>query len=412
MNQFLYRPVAAIESNDPNQGDKITRYRLERLLFGCDSSKLTELEAFSLCSKVYNICRQQEKGLVPPVSKSSLQTTSKLKQILHEENFIKSFGPANAFLRLKVKNPVVNTIITELIYKYLTCIIVEKNEKGNDTLRHLVMRTMIRNQNWVFLYFQPQPPAPEPEVEAEVYGSEEEMLAAFARKQVAAAKRKRSADEQLMTDEEPTNKKAKICETVEHEDMKGLYDIPTDTKINQYYPTVMELLDFDNPVLKQCLITKFQIDKILVVPKLNEIILQQSTLEKVVPDGFEVVGIDLEGKPSKLNPGCDNLASDQVVVRYIDNLDNIRTCNSPHQDEEIAYWGGKDIRERWSLFSKQLDKIETEKVEKKKEAFPNFGRVPGCSLPVYLSAQEVNVPTSLPDIESFLASRGVSLVRQ
>jgi len=407
---FMFRHGGLdIEPNDPNQADKITRYRLERLLFDCDFSKLTEQESFSLCSKVNNILQQLEKNLVPKVSKCSLETIGKLKQILNEETFIKSFGPTNAFLRLKVNNPIVKKIITELIYKYLNCIIVEKKEKTNETLRQLVMRTMIRNQNWVFLYFQPQPPAPEPEVEAEVYSSEEEMLAAFKRKEeAAAAKRKRSTEEQL-TEEEPSNKKAKISETAENEEKEGLYDIPSDTKINPYYPTVMELMDFDNEVLKQCLITKFQIDKILVVPKLDEIIFQQSSLEKVVPNGFEVVGIDIEGKPSKIDLGCDNLATDQVVVRYIDNLENIRI--SPHLDE-IAYWGGKDIRERWSLFSKQLDKIETEKGEKKKQAFPNFGQLQGCSLPVYLTAQEATVPTSLPDIQTVLASRGVSLVPQ
>ena len=339
--------------------ERISRYRLETLLFGCDVTILLEEEAFSLCAKIFKILRQQEKDLFPTVAKMTLYNLELLKKVLKEDKVINSFGPASAFLRLKVNNPLVKTIVTELVYNCLTCIIVDKKVEKIKAFKRFMLSTY--RQDWGFTHFNPPLPPPETNVDAEIYGSKEEMLAAFERK-AATAKRKRSAEHSL-TEDEPGNKKSKTSPVITETPVeKSIYDMPVNGKINPYFPTVLELLDFDNLILKQYMIKKFQIDKFLVVPKLYDFLKQHSTMKDFVPDGFEVLGTDSEGIPFKHNPYCDGPCSDIAQVKYIENLEKryLNTLQVTHF-KEVVFWGRKDIRDRWSNFSEQLEEIEIEK---------------------------------------------------
>jgi hypothetical protein len=219
-----------------SNSEVITRYRLERLLHGCDVRSITEAEAFTICCKVHKIIRQWKCDLVPPVSKTTLHYVRKCKEILKEETRIKYFGPISAFLRIKVNDPRVINIVKSIIFRYLSCMFVEKNEKEtNNLLRHLILNSM-GQQNWVFSFFEQQR-LPVSDPEAKVYGSEADMLAAVSRKRAAEqangdepTNKKGKTAAKSTTADETTNKKAKTADKRSAEEATG--DETTNEKEN------------------------------------------------------------------------------------------------------------------------------------------------------------------------------------
>eukprot|EP00088_Acartia_fossae_P045575 TRINITY_DN4909_c0_g1_i10.p1 TRINITY_DN4909_c0_g1~~TRINITY_DN4909_c0_g1_i10.p1 ORF type:complete len:524 (-),score=89.78 TRINITY_DN4909_c0_g1_i10:202-1773(-) len=423
---------------------RVTNYRLERVSHGFDPKKMSESEAFALMSKLHKISRQHKDGLVPEVPQQTFTNTRKLKKMLDEKEGVKSLGPLEAFVRIKVKNPLVNTIVSEVINRYLPAIIVDKAEKTNRVLQELVIKSMFTRQDWVFIYFKPPDNSEifKDAPKAMVYESEADMERALRDSQLwetqprhtkmvnagssavmaiksdlentsvnsPRVRRKRLADA-ASSDDQPGPSSAKVAkldqeyesdeEDEDEPEEPTIYSECRPTTTNPHYPTLLELLDIDHDAIRQALITKFAIDKVLVVPKLDEILLQQSSCSDSIPQNFDAVGRDQDGNLSKINPSVDVHVSDQAVVRFIENI-----VNNDKNDQQLIFWGGKDIRHRWSKFSEQLAEAEKDKLQLKKDEI-------SCSIPALAGTSKgaFKLPENMTEIEALLASRGISVVR-
>jgi len=329
--------------------------------------------------------------------------------------------------------------VTEILSKYLTSIIVDKAEKDNQKLQIFVMRAMATGQNWVFRYFHPDQ---DPEfAHAEIYASEEE-----ARRATMKTEQKsnpppscvtlftKSADSSVTTEKPASNsshdnettvsseesdsnqklkrkrtdedgeitKKQKVEDDEDPPEMEeSIYT--SDVKLtNPNFPTILELLDIDHPVVEEALVSRFHIDKILVVPRLEEFILHQEKYADLVQGGLEIIGRDQDGNVSKINPERDFYVTDNAVVGYIDNIVSIE-----FNKNQLIFWGGRDIRSRWGEFSRQLDEVGESGLENKtkKMDMPMYHSNPS-------SSSSDTALKSMDSIEALLASRGISMTKR
>ena len=384
-----------------------TAYRLNRLPIDrseFEVNKCTEAEALALSSKIYRIQRQNELNLAPRVDKNCFYNTIKCMN-----KKIKSFGPIAAFIRLKVKSDLVSSIIDVLLFRYLSCIVVDKNMKDNVELFGIIMSSLGAGQNWIKEYFTPEDDQSSQVLkegpEAVVYASEADMVAAVDAKAAAAANGlKRGAEAVSEEDDaEPRSKKARTSNIVAEKEEETIYSYSKPTPMNPNFPTLLELLDIDNLVLKRWLITKFGIDKLLVIPRLDQILLQQSkSFESLnIPEDFEVIGRDCDGLVSKMKPSADVKISDLATVIF---LDNIKPPRDVVETEEVMFWGGADVRNRWTTFADQLSQPEPLNMVRKQLRKKNSG------LPsVYINVQADQLPEGLPGLQAMLAANGVSL---
>merc|ERR1719318_410625 len=115
------------------------------------------------------------------------------------------------------------------------------------------------------------------------------------------------------------------------------------------FPTILELLCIDQPLVQALLVDKCQVDSSLVVPLFEEFLHYPSLLasDKVV------VGCESDGSVASVRP--DKFCQDGgAVLGYIDAPNNILT-RGPNP---LKFWGGKDIRHKWPEFAKQLDRMD------------------------------------------------------
>lgn len=386
-----------------------TSYRLERLLHQTEVTKLDKVQSFDLCCKISKIENQYCKGLVPKYNPDTLATALNLNAILNEEQGIKSFGPIHSFLRLKVDNEKVRTIVTQYLYRYLSCIIVDKVEKNKREVQKLVLSSMgagamgpiFQNgpffgpQTWIFEYFN----AEDKEDEQGGPGIPEVVPNDTSGPSTSNSSSKRPLDINLDT---ISNKKQKIEDRDE-----SIFNCEP-VCINNYYPTILELLDIDNPVLKDVLIKKCSIDKVVVVPRLDEIILHHhNSLPDILPENWVAIGVDQDDNVSKFKQCKESVKeSEMAVVKFVDNIP-LPSVFFTNKTEEILFWGGPDIRNRWSKFTDHL------KFGKEDETLKTVGRKDFLRAFVLdLSPKNTEtavIPSDLPSLQDFLSARGVTL---
>lgn len=382
-----------------------TAYRLNRLLIDkieFQVNKCTEVEAFALSIKIHRIQRQNELNLFPRVNSNCFYNAIRCMK-----KKIKSFGPIAAFIRLKVKSDLVSSIINVLLFRYLSCIVVDKSEKDDVELFRIIMSSLAAGQNWIKEYFTPEDDQScqvlKEGPEAVVYASEVDMVAAEDAKAAANGLKRGAESVSEEEDAEPRSKKGRFSNIVGEKEEETIYSYSEPTLMNQNFPTLLELLDIDNIVLKRWLITKFGIDKLLVIPRLDQILLQQSnSFESLnIPEDFELIGLDCDGLVSKMKPSADVKVTDLATVIF---LDNIKPLRDVVQTEEVMFWGGADVRNRWNKFADQLSQPEPQNMVRKQLSKKNSG------LPsVYINVQADQLPESLPGLQAMLAANGVSL---
>jgi len=404
---LLFEEFKLMEWKVPGSSFTITRYRLERLLHQCNVSKLSEAEAMSLAARIYKITRQMKRNLVPPVTQGIFSSITELKTKFDESDGIKSLGPISAFIRIKVKDAVVIELVNELLGMHLTAICVDKKlQMENQELRRMVLNGMIQGQSWVYPFFNPQEEETykvknlQNGAAAVVYASEAEMLAALQAEQeqkAASTSRKRTLLEGQ--DGGPSKKSKSEQDAAEME--SNIYSECKPVCTNTYFPTVLELLDIDLPMLERLLISRCSINKTLVIPRLEEILLQQDTFNDIVPTGWDAVGRDKDGNVSYKVKQSDSdiIQFDHGVVKHMENLNALEHLTDP----DLYFWGGHDIRHRWSMFSDQLLQDGSTKERIRKQRVP---RMPREGQP---SGQ---IPEDVSGLQSFLAARGVSVVKK
>jgi len=390
--------------------------------------------------------KQHELELNPRFPIATYDIAKRLEQGANELDGIRSCGPISAFIRIKVKSPLVTYIVTEVcntVNNLLTCLVVDRVEKDNnqavkdiafDAFRH-------REVQMVYTYFNKEESPIKfkkdfdlmnntnlktselkaylkdkcSKIMAQInaVGDIAETLNASGESgnpsvqnlldEAKAGKRSfleiKDCFEDIDGDYEPPSKKAKIAK-----EEPSIYSQSKPSLINSKYPTILELLDIDNPVIKQVLIERCNIDKILVIPSLDQLFLQQLNLKDIIPGDFEAVGRDCDGLVSKIKPFVDVRETDESTVIHLENIEH---AHGP-QTEKVMFWGGRDIKNRWTGFSEQLSEEETQPMEIKKSN--NYGTIVHINLnPPY--EPEVGIPDSLPEIEAMLEARGTLMQR-
>merc|ERR1719322_620926 len=168
----------------------------------------------------------------------------------------------------------------------------------------------------------------------------------------------------------------------------------------------------DQPLVKELLVTKCQIDTSLVVPQFDEFLHHPGLLasDKLL------VGCDSDGKVASVRPGTFS-QDGGALLGFIEN-----PMSSFRRGNKVEFWCGKDIRHRWPEFASQLDKID-------KRNAPNGEKSKGnkLNLPVVVptgsltekknkeeeisnvagEASSSSISSSVPDIMERLAARGV-----
>ncbi|XP_023336215.1 uncharacterized protein LOC111707352 isoform X2 [Eurytemora carolleeae] len=402
---FKIRKRQIIEKLKKSQSDQflvdVSIYRIERLIEELEKEEeVPEENYLKISIQIEKCVRQLEIGLVPIFPQSTYRYVTELLELGSPAGTgIKSVGPVSLFIKIKVDDPLVVRVASEILNKYLTSIIVDKSARDNQAMQIFVMRAMATGQNWVFRYFNP---ALESQQEAEVYCSEAEARRASALKgtlQIQASttltsnpsttsssivsttsylfsnhipeKNKDVSLKRKLEEEEGDSKKQKLEEEDEEEE-DSIYSCIR-VQSNPHFPTILELLDIDHPVILKALVDRFKIDRLLLVPNLEKFILHQEKYSGLIEKGFEIIGRSY------------GLARNQLL-----------------------YWGGTDVRNRWEEFSKQLADMDQPTKSSEVKCRSKLNLPVAC---IGTSSSSSNSETSAESLVAILAARGISLTR-
>ena len=335
----------------------------------------------SLCASVpenkfdYRICELVE---MPCEDESSaLRLSFKLKRALMEnpvhrgsvareamtqmENMmLEGLGPPVVFIRLKVNHPSVKKIVEEVLSRFLNCILLDKKDMLHEKVRFIQFQYM-QQLNFVFVDFEQRLPEEEENDDGSMVLSGEENLEEALKLSLMSDNDQRGEKRKNESPAVESNKRPKLevesesnCEadSINEED-----DEDTSRSIYSYkkrcdpeFPTILELLSIDHPVIERMLIDKCQIDTSLVVPKFDDFLHHESLLSS---DKF-IVGCDADGKVSIVRPGAFSQDGD-TVLGYVESPNVLGIMSGK---PSVNFWAGKDIRKNWPEFSQQLDMID------------------------------------------------------
>jgi len=284
-------------------------------------------------------------------------------------------GPPNIFLRLKVNHPVVSQIVQEVLGRHLGSILYDKKDRENEELRKAVQRSMFRGQNWAQVEFSPTE-AEKPKWNArgaKVLDGGAEALEEALRLSLqpegqdgeanADEREEEGGKRKLMEEGEgPPSKKRRSNEegdegeAGEDEEDVGLQDIYASVrppvKHNQF-PSILELLDIDIPVVEALVKDRASVESTIIVPDFDSFLHYPSLMTE---KEMTLVGKDGDGKVATVRPSSFSSGNaDNIVVGAIENP---LTIGPP---QEVGVWAGQDIRSRWPEFEAQLARLDAAK---------------------------------------------------
>eukprot|EP00092_Neocalanus_flemingeri_P041418 GFUD01045103.1.p1 GENE.GFUD01045103.1~~GFUD01045103.1.p1 ORF type:complete len:493 (+),score=170.87 GFUD01045103.1:55-1533(+) len=420
-------------------------YRLEKLM---DVPFEGEAAALTLSIKLDRVLNSE--SILPTMNHDTMVLVKTL------EKSVPVLGPPAIFVRLKVNHPVVTKIVAESICRYLGSVLVDKKDIEREEVRRVVFRNMHR-QNWAYVDFGQQRKQPLTLVDVDTSGSlvleggsesrfhaENDRLEEALRLSLGARgdelsgkmgeKRKRFKEEL----EERKAKRRKVDDMKKEEDLleeieenQNLEDdseggeIPEVPKLiyaaeemaHSEFPTILELLCIDQPVVKDLLVTRCQIDSSLVVPQFDEFLHYPSLLES----NKLVVGCDCDGKVASVRPANFSQSGGEVLG-YIETPNIV-----PRDGQQVVFWGGKDIRGKWPQFAKQLDRLDQSLAApagQKKHVGSKLnlpvavarpaasGQEPGEENTQQNGVAGPSSSSSVGDLMAFLAARGVSVQKK
>jgi len=234
-------------------------------------------------------------------------------------------GPVSIFLRSKVAHPAVLKVMGETLARHLNCVIIDERDKEASVVRQCLLRAMVSCQQvprWVFKDMENLGWLEEEEdiKESESGDTEENHIPTDVEKltpnkfsfgyfftfilNFMSALVSPLWRLSISSQPEDTNTTEDSDKEEQEEDTMYKTAPPP---AHSVFPTVLELLDCDSPWLKQMLVKKAGIDKILVVPKFEEV---TRHLEQVDAK-FTIVGLDLSGTVCQLE--CGALTSQETL---------------------------------------------------------------------------------------------------
>jgi len=168
--------------------------------------------------------------------------------------------------------------------------------------------------------------------------------------------------------EGPPSKKRKSNEEGEDgddEENVGLQDIYATARPpvkHKQFPTILELLDIDIPVVEALVKDRSSVESTIIVPDFDSFLHYPSLMTE---KEMTLVGRDGDGKVATVRPSSFSSGNaDNIVVGAIENP---LTIGPP---QEVGVWAGQDIRSRWPEFEAQLARLDAAKKaeEEKKKA--------------------------------------------
>ena len=199
-------------------------------------------------------------------------------------------GPASIFLRCKVANKKVLSVVGQTLATHLNCVFIDEKDKGVDAVRQCLFRAMISSHQaprWVFKDFE----LGWLEFDEENVGDEDEVPLS---RDWAKVKEEETVPvlfgwlnliknyfspvydllaflwslaftKEVKYDSDTEDNQA-APQVEKEDDLYSTAPIPS----HPLFPSVLELLDCDSPWLKKFLVDKAGIDKILVVPRFED----------------------------------------------------------------------------------------------------------------------------------------------
>jgi len=402
-SKYLCRQLSQEQPNFPDQ----TAYRRRKIL---EARGESEAECLALSFLLW----RSESEVCPPVCVSTMKLVSALEQS------VPVLGPPALFLRLKVDHPIVKKIIVELLSKYLTCICLNKQDVAkNEEVKNFVSRQSWGpngTQNWAFvdnLRNKDQQEEEKEKVEEEA-GLEGVVLEGEHRLEEALrlSLQPRGEKRKVEQSSESSNhsKRRKIDEEEEEEvpgsgdeedesGEKTIYTVEEDSKARKF-PSILDVLSIDHEVVRSLLIDRCQIDKHFIVPQFDQFI-QHLSLFSSDDETIRVVGCDSDGKVVSINPAMFSNVGD-TMVGYIDSPFTIGD-----HGRLLTVWGGRDIRDKWPEFDRQLSQINDTQIKS-----PKNPKRPEPSAGPSRSQSSSSGPQTESDILASLAARGISIVRK
>jgi len=290
-------------------------------------------------------------------------------------------GPPNIFLRLKVNHPVVRQIVQEVLGRHLGSILYDKRDRENEELRKAVQRSMFRGQNWAQVEFLP---SDEEKPKWNARGAKvldggaealEEALrlslqpegqaggASAEETEGEGGKRKcEQEDGPSAKKRKPNEEEAEEVEEGDEEEVKDIYAGAMPPVKHPQFPSILELLDIDIPVVEALVKDRSSVESILIVPDFDSFLHYPSLMAE---KEMTLVGKDGDGKVATVRPSSFSAGNaDNIVVGAIENP---LTIGPP---QEVGVWAGQDIRGRWPEFEAQLarlDAVKKAEEERRKE---------------------------------------------
>ena len=404
----------------------LKNYRIRKLLEHQDIE--AEAGCLQLCMKVSRILREKSD---PKVSQDTMRRVKKL------ENSIPVMGPPAIFIRVKVDHPIIKKIIGEMMSSFLNCIILDREDAAKEFVKMFVFRSMYGQdgaQNFVYVDNLRPKDNEEDDSDDKADGPEglvlegEHRLSEALKMSLQSSSRgeKRKGEKVADVQEGRSSKKARgesgnqeqdeeigektstgevvnegaVCET------KSIYEIVHGEISELPFPTLLDLLEIDNNVVKTVLLERCRIDRILVIPQFEKFL---EYLPRLQGGDKTIVGCDFDGKVHSINPDSFK-GSDNILIGSIDTPLNIA---SPNPERLLEAWAGQDKRHLWPEFAQHLE--EADRVSQADQAKPGPS---GVFNPVVLSPNDKvhkggeTTPEPVPDIFASLAARGISIVRK
>jgi len=412
------RVVAALASSEG-----VAHYHLEQLLALTDRGA-GEAAALATVMRLERALARLEREQ----QQDQMEETMRLVQRLSRT--VKVLGPPILFLRLKVSHPAVQRILAEHLWKYLKCIVLDKQDTGHEVVRRAVFQSMHRGQNWAYVNFSgcgagnsaadgpgdgsvvlhgehnlqealrlslapgpSQDPAP---LQGEKRKAEQDQESPAAKKRKLNTKTEEEVEESDEEDEESGDEQ----ETGSEEEAAGaaLYALPPKPEEVKEFPTMLDLLEVDNEIVLDLLRERCQVDEHLVVPKFDEFLHHSALLAS----SCRLIGCDGDGKVQIVDPAAFR-RGDGAELGYIE------TTQVLGQVPQLQVWTGPDLRNRWPSFARQLGELDRE--AEKRAAAPAPAPRPAARLARVVEGDSGLGEASVPDLMGILAARGITVQR-
>ena len=142
LTRMLEEDNLPAEENDDDFAKALLSYRMRKLI---ELDTDTEEDCFKICMK---ISRALKENVSTKISQESMKRVKRL------ESIIPVMGPPAIFIRLKVNHPKIKKIVGEMVCRYLSCIILDRQDSSNDYVKRIILKSMYGPdgaQNWVYV---------------------------------------------------------------------------------------------------------------------------------------------------------------------------------------------------------------------------------------------------------------------